>query len=406
MTTPLVDTPPRGFRAPGTAFMVSGGFIGALGAYAFQVYGGRELGTAGFAPVAVLWTVFFILATILLVPVEQYVTREVASGRKALPYDLKPALAMAAVASLIGGIFAVATLDRLFAGDWQYVAQLVLLMLGYAFLFVAKGVLAGSRRFSGVGWVMIVETVARLVAGVVAIQILADGTSLGWAMVIGGFSVLGLGWWRHDRGEERGRHLPASGFLTGYAGGTASSQLLLGGAPIAVAALGGSDELISVIFVTFTLFRAPLTLIYALQGRVLPYLVGLAGTSSFGKLTRIARLVVTAGIALALLGGLTGWLIGPEVVSLLYGTEFAPGAAVAMFAAAGVMAAATAQVASQVLVAEGKTTRLSIAWFGGLLVGLLVLVALGGEPGNRVAVAFAAGEFAALGLMAGLATRR
>ena len=55
--------------------MVSGGLIGAIGAYLFQVYGGRALGPEAFAPISVLWTLFFILATVLLVPVEQYVTR-------------------------------------------------------------------------------------------------------------------------------------------------------------------------------------------------------------------------------------------------------------------------------------------------------------------------------------------
>src|SRR5918996_651894 len=400
MNAPLLSPPQRGFRAPGTTFMVAGGLVGAIGAYLFQVYGARLLDPEAFAPVSVLWTAFFILATILLVPVEQYVTREVASGRKALPYDLKPAMAMAAIGSALGVGFVLITLEQLFQGDPQYVILIVLLMVGYAFLFVGKGVLAGSRRFAGVGWVMIVETVARLVAGVVALALVSSGASLGWAMVLGGFAVLGLRWWRHDNGEPRVRHLPARGFLAGYAGGTASSQLLLGGAPIAVAALGGSGELFSVIFVTFTLYRAPLTLILALQGRILPYLVGLAGDASYEKLSRIARTVVLGGAALAVLGGLGGWGVGPEVVSLLFGDEFPPTQVVARLAAAGVVAAAAAQIASQVLVAEGRTARLSIAWLGGLLVGVVVLVIAGGETGTRVATGFAAGEAAALGLMA------
>ena len=81
----MIEAEPRGFRAPGTTFMVAGGLIGAVGAYIFQAYGGRQLGTEAFAPVAQLWTVFFIIATVLLVPVEQYITREVAGGRKVIP---------------------------------------------------------------------------------------------------------------------------------------------------------------------------------------------------------------------------------------------------------------------------------------------------------------------------------
>ena len=166
------------------------------------------------------------------------------------------------------------------------------------------------------------------------------------------------------------------------------------------------DGTIDSIFVTFTLYRAPLTLIFSLQGRILPYLVGLAREANHGQLVRITTRVVLGGVALALAGAAVGWLVGPEVVGLLYGQEYAPSATVAMFAAGGVMAASAAQVASQVLVAEGRTSRLSWAWLGGLVVAIVVILLAGGEPDTRVAVAFAAGEVSALGLMAYLAIRR
>jgi O-antigen/teichoic acid export membrane protein len=386
--------------------MVAGGLLGAIGAYLFQVYGARRLDPEAFAPISVLWTAFFILATILLVPVEQYVTREVASGRKALPSDLKPAFAMTAIGSVVGVGFVIVTLEDLFFGDPVYIVQIILLMLGYSLLFVGKGVLAGSRRFAGVGWLLVVETVVRLLAGIVLLQMVADASSLGWAMVIGGFSVLALVWWRHDNGRPEASAAPAGSFLAGYVGGTASSQILLGAAPIAVAALGGSPTLVSIVFVTFTLYRAPLTLIFALQGRILPYLVGLARDANHHQLMRIVRGVVIGGAMLAIAGGLIGWLVGTQVVGILYGEEYMPTPLVAMLAAGGVMAAASAQIASQVLVAEARTVRLSWAWLGGLLVAVLVLLVAGGVPDTRVAIAFAAGEITALGLMALLAIRR
>jgi O-antigen/teichoic acid export membrane protein len=180
----------------------------------------------------------------------------------------------------------------------------------------------------------------------------------------------------------------------------------LGGAPIAAAFFGAPDSLVSVIFVTFTLYRAPLTLIFALQGRVLPYLVGQTGGTDRGRLARIAGIVVGAGVLLAVLGGLVGWLVGPEVVGLLYNEEFIPGRTVAALAAGGVMAAAAAQIAGQVLVAEGRTARLAVAWFIGLMVALLVMVVYRPEPDIRVAVGFASGESVALFFMWFLAARK
>lgn len=406
MSAPAVDMTKRGFRAPGTGFMVGGGLVGAFGAYLFQWYGARMLDPEAIAPISILWTLFFILATILLVPVEQYVTREVVSGRKAMPSHLKPMLVMAGIGALIGAGFVIATLGRFFAGDPQYVLQIVLLSFGYGFLFMGKGVLAGSRRFAGVGWVMIVETVGRLVAGVILFSLVLRATSMGWAMVIGGFAVLGLRWWRHDTGQEQAPASLPAGFLLGYVGGTAPAQFLLAGAPLAVAVLGAPDAMVSIVFFTFTLFRAPLTLIYALQGRVLPYLVGLAHGGHQERLVSIARRVVLIGAGLAMAGGLVGWLVGPWVMSTLYGAQYRPGQVLAALAAAGVMAAATAQITSQVLVAEGKTRMLGLAWFGGLVAAVVITMFLPGAAELRVAVGFVSGEFMALGLMALLAIRR
>ncbi|HEX9763249.1 MAG TPA: hypothetical protein VGA97_09135 [Acidimicrobiia bacterium] len=406
MSVPALDTHKRGFRAPGTSFMVGGSLLGAVGAYIFQWYGARSLDPVTLAPISALWTLFFILITILLVPVEQYVTREVASGRKALPNDLRPAAVMGGIGSVLGVAYVWGNLDQLFAGNPQYLVQIVLLVVGYGLLFVGKGVLAGSRRFAGVGWIMSLETLVRLLAGVVFLSLVLNATSMGWAMVVGGFSVLGLRWWRHDKGDVKAPASPARGFLLGYVGGSSSSQILLAGAPLAVDALGGSPALVSIIFITFTLFRAPLTLIYSLQGRVLPYLVGLVHVDDRPRLARIARYVVVGGAGLAVLGGLVGWLVGPAVVSLLYGGRYQPATIVATLVAAGVMAAAAAQIASQVLVAEGRTKLLGLAWFGGLVAAVIVTLLISGAPDVRVSIGFVVGEFVALGLMALLAVRR
>ena len=406
MTDTMLEANPRGFRAPGTTFMISGGLIGAVGAYLFQVIGANAIGSEAFAPISLLWTAFFILATISLVPIEQYVTREVASGRRAIPNAVRASLWFAVAAAVVAVLFVTVTRETLFEGSWQYVIQVALLVTGYALLFFGKGVLAGRRRFADVGWVLVIETAVRLVAGIVAIQLFATAESLGWAMVLGGFSVLGMRWWRSDEGDSAAPPAPAFRFLGGYVGGSTSSQLLLGGAPIAAALFGAPASLVSVIFVTFTLYRAPLTLIFALQGRILPYLVGLTGGTDRGRLARIAGLVVSAGVLLALMGALVGWLVGPEVVGLLYNEEFIPERTVAALAAGGVMAAAAAQIAGQVLVAEGRTARLAIAWFIGLMVALLVMAIYRPEPDLRVAVGFASGESVALLFMWFLAARK
>lgn len=385
----------RGFRAPGTVHMIAGSLVGAVGAYLFQVVGGRVLGPEAFAPISVLWTVFFILATIVLVPLEQYVTREASLGRQVLRSDLGPIGVTALVSAAAGAGFVLATQDALFEGQLVYAVQLALLMVGYSVLFVGKGILAGHRRFKGVGWILFWESVGRLAAGIVLLWVVAAAPSLGWAMVAAPFVALGTRYWRFDvpgEGAEPHSERSAGGFLGAYIGGSAASQLLLAGAPLGVAALGGSPELVSVVFVTWTLYRGPLTLIYALQARILPFLVRMT-TDDSGGVRRLAGGVVAGGAVLGVLGFAVGWWIGPEVVSVLFGEEFTPDRMAAAFAAAGVVAASTAQVAGQALVAAGRTGRLAGAWTSGLVVGLIVLVVAAGlDPDRAVGVAFLSGE--------------
>lgn len=99
-------------------------------------------------------------------------------------------------------------------------------------------------------------------------------------------------------------------------------------------------------------------------------------------------------------GGLAGWLIGPQIVEILFGPGFRPSAVVAGLAAAGVVAGSTAQVAGQVLVAEGSTVALAGAWIAGLLTGLVVMAGIPGEPDRAVAIGFMIGELVAAGVVA------
>ena len=405
MTKAVTEASPRGLRAPGTTTMVVGGLAGAVLAYAFQAVGTRALGDVGFAPIAAIWTAFFIIASVLFVPLEQYVTRETSRGR-AIADDMRVILTVGVLSVLAGAAYVSLGLDTpLFAGQPAYILVMSLLAVGYTVLFTAKGVLAGNRRFAEVGWVLGLEGVLRLVAGVALLAIAVDASVFVWAMVVAPLSALMLRFWRHDRAEPDVVPVGAGRFLGAYIAGSSASQVMLAGAPLGVAALGGSTALFSVVFVTFTLYRAPLTLIYSLQSRILPYLVALAGEGDHRGLRRIALHIVVVGTALTALGGFVGWLVGPEVVGLLFSEEFIPNRAVAMLVAGGVMAGATAQVGGQVLVARARTAALASAWVVGLLVAVAVMLLSAGTPDLRVAAGFAAGEVVAMAAVALLVTR-
>ena len=400
---PEVDAP-RGLRAPGTARMIGGSLLGAVLAYLFQVYGTRALGAHAFSPIALLWTSYFIIATVILVPLEQFVTREASRGRRVLRDDrLTIALVIGGAATLLGG-FTYLTNDAFFSGERIFIVQAVAVTITYGVMQVGKGLLAGHRRFAQYGAMLAWEGAVRLVAAFAFITMSVSAPALGWAMVAAPLCLLLVRPFRYDRETVSGvAPTSASGFLSSYVLGSAASQVLLGAAPIAVGALGGNEALRSVVFTTFLLYRAPLTLIYNLQGRLLSLLVRMDSKTNLRK--GLLKLV-GFGLALVVLAAVVGFVIGPAVVELLFGEEFRPRAIVAALAAAGVIAGSVTQLMGQALVASGSTGQLAGAWVGGLGAGLITLFAVGGTPDFRVALGFVVGELVALGLACWRTLRR
>jgi O-antigen/teichoic acid export membrane protein len=391
---PAIDAP-RGLRAPGTARMIAGSLVGAVLAYLFQVYGTRALGAHAFSPIALLWTSFFIVATVILIPLEQFVTREASRGRHLRDDRFTIALVIGAAALLLGG-FTYLTNDAFFAGERIFVLQAISVTVAYGVMQVGKGLLAGHRRFAQYGSMLAWEGIFRLVAAVGFVALSVSAVALGWAMVAAPLCVLLVRPFRYDRETVEGvAPTKASGFLSSYVLGSAASQILLGAAPIGVGALGGNEALRSVVFSTFLLYRAPLTLIYNLQGRLLSLLVRMDSKTS---LRQGLLKLVGFGLALVGLAGLVGFFVGPEIVELLFGTEFRPMATVAALAAAGVIAGSVTQLMGQALVATGSTGQLASAWVGGLFAGLATMLLVGGTPDFRVAAGFVVGELVALGL--------
>jgi O-antigen/teichoic acid export membrane protein len=369
-------------------------------AYAYQLVGGRLLGPEAFAPVSVLWTLMFLTGTVALTPIEQYVAREATADRRVLARTSWPLLALAAATAVAAGAFTTLTRDALFRGEAMFIAVAAVLVATTAPLFLIRGLAIGRRRFDRYGAMLSLEGVGRLVIG--GLGLLVVGGPAGWAWGIGLGPVLGL--LAAPRGLDRLAAAPASGragaFLAPYVGASAASQVLIAGAPLAVAALGAGPATISIVFVTFTLFRAPVTIVYLLQGRLLNAVVRLQLAGATDRLARTRRRILTAGLAAIASAGAVAWLVGPEVVGLLYGDEFRPDRTVAALAATGVAGAALAQLLGQLLVAEGRTAALALRWTAGLAVAAVLLVVTPSRPAVAVGIAFAAGAVTAAAGMA------
>jgi len=232
-----------------------------------------------------------------------------------------------------------------------------------------------------------------VVVGILALTVSAPVVA--WSMVVAPLVAIFVRF-RRPAGDSPARETSVGRFLGAYVAGSAASQILLASAPVAVAFLGGSPTLVSVVFITFTLFRAPLTLIYAMQGRILAVFVRWADAGERSRLRTGAAGLAAVGIVLTGAAWFVGEWIGPAVVELLFESEFVPASEVAAWVATGVVAGSFAQLIGQVLVAGARTGRLAAAWITGLAVaaGSLYLFSSGGVD-VVVARAFAIGEVTA-----------
>jgi lipopolysaccharide/colanic/teichoic acid biosynthesis glycosyltransferase len=104
-----------------------------------------------------------------------------------------------------------------------------------------------------------------------------------------------------------------------------------------------------------------------------------------------------AGAGLGVVGAGLGWLAGPWVVELAYGSGFEIQRIDAAVISLGVVFAGSGLFVGQILVARGQALRLGVAWLGGLLAAAsAVLVSAGAASLTRVSIAFAAGAGVAL----------
>src|SRR5690606_9455679 len=124
--------------------------------YGFLAAAGRSLGPAEFAPVSVLWTVVFLVGTGLFQPFDQELGRSIAARRALGAGTTSVFRRLVAAAAVVFGVAAVGAFaasgpiaDHLFRGDRAFVPILVVGVGGVGFMFVVRGLLAGSGRYFG-----------------------------------------------------------------------------------------------------------------------------------------------------------------------------------------------------------------------------------------------------------------
>lgn len=391
--------------------LLVGAVASGAGIYVFQVVAARSLTEADYAPLAVLWTLQYLVFAVVLHPGETYVARETLrhGTRSQESRDAAGAvLALAAALSVLAGSLGAAMADGLLGSDEALAVVAALIVLAYGGFVVVRGRLLGEGRERAYAWATGVDAVLRLcLLLVLVVAGVGDTTSVvAWTLPSGALVV--VGWYvlqPHRGGEGRLRRLRSSlssfRFLGGAALAALAAQTLLAGAPVLMAAAGAARRDVSACFVVFSLARAPLVLGFGgLAARVVPMVLRLQDQADgpwrqSPLRAALVRLVGTTALLTAAAAALGG-LAGPASIAAVFGAELAPSSPTVALVAAGSVLAGSALLLTQAGTVLGLERLAVLPWMAGLGAAGGLCVTLGVHDVLGVASAFAAGELVAL----------
>lgn len=394
----------------GTWVIVGATAASAIAVLVFQAVASRTLGTEGFAPIAVLWTVMFLLFTVLQLPAEQHLTRALVVTRSAkdLRRVYRAMFGAFAVAIVVGVAFTWLTIDRFFEGELIYVAITAAIVVARSIMSTARGSLAGHRRFAAYGATIAFEGGTLLLGGIVVMVAGGRAPAFAIVLVLAPLATLLTRPFAPIEGQGNRANLepqPAS-FLAWLVLATAASQAVIAGGPIAVSFIGGSTAAVSIFFTSFALLRGPITSAYNFVARVLPDFTELAHSDDPHRLWRWGPRLVAFGAVVAILGAVGAGLFLRPLVGAIYGDAFRPPQLAAVFGGASIGLGLGALFATQMYTAAAEGARLAAGWLIALAAALTFLGLSNLEPITRTAAAFGVGEAVGLVLLGLVLTER
>jgi O-antigen/teichoic acid export membrane protein len=340
--------------------------------FAYFSIASHVLGEQSAKRIDLLWSVMFVIISVIYRPIEQLLSRTIAerrargqAGGRGSNHLRVPMLIQAAFALIFLAV-ALALHDKLvndvFERQGALYDVLVVGTLAYAASYFARGWLAGHQRFGLFGGLVLMESVSRIAFAIaVAIGIASGQTAVALGIAAAPFVslvVVPAAFARtraeHARGHEAsgGGHEAAlaaaitvdeadaalagpgtegvqetaagrssigdelslrrgGGFAVWVSGIMLSEQTLLNAAVLTVDATATHRALAGIVFNVLLIARAPLQLFQAIQTSLLPHLTGLEATAGHEAFARAIRTTVLAILAFAAVVSLALLVVGP-----------------------------------------------------------------------------------------------
>jgi O-antigen/teichoic acid export membrane protein len=299
--------------------------IAATGLFSFAYFSvaSHVLSDTAYGGVNLLWTILFITISVIYRPVEQLLSRTIATRRaqghegghplrSAALIQAGFALAFLVVAFALKGVI-VDAFDGADALFWVLIAA----VLAYAASYFARGYLAGHQWFALYGGLVLFEAVSRFAFPVaVAVGVLSGQTAVAVGIAAAPFaSLLVIPWaLRRAAAATAAAGRASTRFAVAVALIQLSEQTLLNAAVLLVP----SGRTVAVVFSAFLITRAPLQLFQAIQTSLLPHLAGLEATEGRDGFAKAIRTTVLAIAAFAGLVAVGLALLGPFAMRTLF----------------------------------------------------------------------------------------
>jgi len=334
-TAPLSDNPtPQASKIAlpeGTVTVGIGLFIAGISAYIFFKIGQQALGQDGFKPIVAMWFIAFALAPGFFLPIEQEVSRAIAHrralGQGGLPVIKRIApLAFILLLTLviIIAIFSSSISKNMFEGYGIVTFCLMLTLVSYAPMHLARGICSGTGRFGAYGIIIGADGAVRVIG--CAVLWLSGVTHVGpYAFMIGFSPIVGViavglaGKLRVDYGPEAtwSEVTPNLGWLLM---GSLFAAALVNAGPITVDILGNSEpaEVVTRFGNAVIFARIPLFLFQAVQAALLPRLAKLAAQRNLSEFSHGFRQLMILVCGVGVVGTVGAFFVGPQVLDLVY----------------------------------------------------------------------------------------
>jgi O-antigen/teichoic acid export membrane protein len=400
----------KGRQGAGAGSLLIGLSFAISGALTFIFIGisTRALGgTAGFAPIALLWNATFLIVQVLWVAATQTLGRHVAE-REARGEDWGPVVRSVwrwQVGLLIGFlVLALAASPfltaRVFDEAWITFAFVAAVAL-YAPEYFRRGIFNGHRQPTRMGAQILAEAASRVVVTVVLLAlglgVAAPAIAIVLAPVVG---VLAMRPGLVRPAENTGEPFSVGKALR-FAGPVlvcmACAQTLASGGVVLAGLMGGTKAQVGLLGAALIFTRIPQYVMSPVIGALLPHASRALSTGGRAALDRFALRAggVVGGIGVLMISG--AWLLGEWGLKLFAGRAFE--AENTLLATLAALAAfyLLSETLNQALFALGRGRLAAAGWVVGLLSAALCVLVLRTDLIERISLSLVVGAAVAAG---------